>query len=418
MILDGAAVIHMLQPGSSKTFSEYFKNVFFPYIDRLMRKTSRLDVVFDRYFLNSLKADAREGRGSGQRVQVSLKTVIPTKFNNFLSVNENKEELFHLLADVIVTCNMWPDKVVICTFDDTVKTNVSYIDVTSITPTNVEEADGRILLHAKHAVETGHTRILIRTVDSDVVVIAVYAFKRLQNALELWIDFGIGKMRRYIAVHLLATTLRTEICDSIPFFHAFTGCDTGSSFNGIGKKKAWNVWMKYRVVDDIFNRLSTATDSTVDDASFETIQRFVVLLYDQSSDISRVNECRRILFTKRNRPIDNIPPTADALLQHLKRATLQAKIWCRSLEKVPTNLHPVDYGWKVAEGRYKPLWITQPDVTEHCSELIKCACKRKCTNCTCIKHNLSCSRLCACDGHCSRIDIGHQSISSEDAEAH
>jgi hypothetical protein len=218
---------------------------------------------------------------------------------------------------------------------------------------------------------------------------------------------------------LLATALPIEIFDSLPFFHAFTGCDTVWSFNGLGKKKAWNVWMKYRVVDDIFKRLSTVTDSEVDDESFETLQRFVVIMYDQSSDLSTVNECRRILFTKKNRPIDNIPPTADALLQHVKRSSLQAKVWCQSLEKVATNLHPVDYGWKVTtEGSYEPLWITQPDVTDHCAELIKCACKRKCTNCTCIKHNLSCSRLCACDGHCSRIDICQKSIYSEDIKEH
>ena len=77
MILDGAAVIHMLHPGSSKTFSDYFNNVVFLYIDRLMRNMSKIDVDFDRYFQNSLKAGAREGRGFGQCVQVSLTTAIP-----------------------------------------------------------------------------------------------------------------------------------------------------------------------------------------------------------------------------------------------------------------------------------------------------------------------------------------------------
>ena len=52
-----------------------------------------------------------------------------------------------------------------------------------------------------------------------------------------------------------------------------------------------------------------------------SIEKFVVLLYDRSSTVSTVNECRKDLFARKGQPL---APTSDALMQHLKRALYQA----------------------------------------------------------------------------------------------
>ena len=46
-------------------------------------------------------------------------------------------------------------------------------------------------------------------------------------------------------------------------------------------------------------------------------------MYDRTSDFHSVSESRRHLFTKKNRPSENLPPTLDALEQHLKHAIYQ-----------------------------------------------------------------------------------------------
>ncbi|KAF2902562.1 hypothetical protein ILUMI_03625 [Ignelater luminosus] len=59
------------------------------------------------------------------------------------------------------------------------------IDVSNLSPTWHEEADGRLLLHVRHAAENGHKKYAfrcIRTVDSDVVAIAI----------------GVNECRRYL----------------------------------------------------------------------------------------------------------------------------------------------------------------------------------------------------------------------------
>lgn len=62
-----------------------------------------------------------------------------------------------------------------------------------LSPCDHEEADSRIFVHLSDAISHGHIKVLIRTVDSDVVIIAVgmsYLFASLE---ELWVAFGTGK---------------------------------------------------------------------------------------------------------------------------------------------------------------------------------------------------------------------------------
>ena len=72
-------------------------------------------------------------------------------------------------------------------------------------------------------------------------------------------------------------------------------------------------------------RLSDKTTREITDDDFQNLERYVILLYDRSSTLENVNECRKELFTKKGRSIDNLPPTRDALFQHSKRALLQAR---------------------------------------------------------------------------------------------
>ena len=46
-----------------------------------------------------------------------------------------------------------------------------------IAPCNHEEADSPIFLHARHAVEQGHTSLIIKASDTDVLVIAINVFQ-------------------------------------------------------------------------------------------------------------------------------------------------------------------------------------------------------------------------------------------------
>ena len=86
------------------------------------------------------------------------------------------------------------------------------MDKEGLAPCSHEEADSPIMVHVAHAANT-QNNILIRTVDSDVVVLAVYAFAQLTSSLnELWVAFGTGKHYRLIPAHKICALTRYVPC--------------------------------------------------------------------------------------------------------------------------------------------------------------------------------------------------------------
>ena len=76
-LLDGAAIVNMIKPTATQTFKDYAEKTFVPFIKSQLQDIQRLDIIWDQYLENSLKMQAREGRGIGCRRRVSDKTVIP-----------------------------------------------------------------------------------------------------------------------------------------------------------------------------------------------------------------------------------------------------------------------------------------------------------------------------------------------------
>ena len=78
--------------------------------------------------------------------------------------------------------------------------------VACLDPSSQEEADTRLLLHVADAVQNGCKKVTIRTVDTDVVVLAVASFSKIVPD-ELCVAFGVGSSFRYIAVHEMVASL-------------------------------------------------------------------------------------------------------------------------------------------------------------------------------------------------------------------
>ena len=251
-ILDGAAIVQMTPPESATTFGQYAQ-VFAENILKELKSDTlrRIDVVFDRYFPDSLKSDTREKRGTGARIAVKATTPICKNWRQFLRVSENKEELFSLLAKKLEDSSA-TGKIIVVTSAEDIRCS-SIINTEFLSPSNQEEADTRIFLHAKHAAVDGHGLISIRTVDTDVVVIAIHVFRKL-NIEELWVEFGTARNKRWLPIHEYVASLGDDVCAALPFWYAFTGCDTVSSFGGRGKKLCWDVWKSHHDVTDTFKR--------------------------------------------------------------------------------------------------------------------------------------------------------------------
>ena len=65
---------------------------------------------------------------------------------------------------------------------------IDFQDFKSLQPCSHKETDTRILLHVAYCAKQGYRRIVIRTINTDIVVLAVAHFQYLDND-ELWICF-------------------------------------------------------------------------------------------------------------------------------------------------------------------------------------------------------------------------------------
>lgn len=328
-------------------------------------------------------------------------TKLPSNWQSFLRLDENKKELFRFLSYEVIKLS---DGIVVATVDEKAISNNSS-DLSNMSPCNHEEADTRMLLHAKDASLNGLKRVMIRTVDTDVLVIAIAMFSNLDLS-ELWLLFGIGKNQKVIPVHSIYSGLGEAKSKSLPFFHAFTGCDQVSFFSGRGKKVAWNAWNQYELITSTFLKLSNRPLITDCNETFPAIEKFVSLMYDRTNMLESVDQSRKVLFARKGRSLEGIPPTSDALLQHTKRAVYQAGYcWSQSLVCQQILPDPNEWGWKYDEGNhvFTVSWMTIPQASAICHELARCGCNKDkgCKGrCKCRKASLQCTALCKCGGDC------------------
>ena len=108
-----------------------------------------------------------------------------------------------------------------------------------------DNADQEILCHHEQSdsIQTTYTQqlnalvevIKARTVDTDVVILAISSILRLKIK-ELWLTFGTSNLR-YIPAHEIAESLGPDKSKALPLFHAYTGCDIMSSFANREKRQ-------------------------------------------------------------------------------------------------------------------------------------------------------------------------------------
>ncbi len=199
-------------------------------------------------------------------------------------------QLFKYLANSVIeaSATALPFVAVYSTNGELAITSSTSTDLSRIKNCNHQEADSRVFLHLSDAAQQGHRKAIIRTVDSDIVVIAVAQFRQL-CLNELWIAFGTGKHFMNIPVHDVAQQLGPDKSLSLPLFHAISGCDTTSSFLGIGKKTAWAAWDAY---PDLSATLIALTEDppllTLDSIHMARLERWTVIMYAKGSGCARV----------------------------------------------------------------------------------------------------------------------------------
>ena len=215
--LDGAVIVNLIKGKKGTPFPDYAKNQFIPFIEKRLKRVRRLDIVFDQYFENSIKSLTREKRassGSSVRIKDIRKRMIPKDWAAFLRDDKNKEELFNLLAEEISKIDVEGKTILV-----TSKENVKMPDDTNVDtlqPCKIEEFDCRFPLHLNHAVQNGHKNLLVKTVDTDIIIVAIARFKEI-GCEKLYIEYGKADNLKIYAIHEIVKDLKEDV-DALPFF--------------------------------------------------------------------------------------------------------------------------------------------------------------------------------------------------------
>jgi len=130
-------------------------------------------------------------------------------------------------------------------------------------------------------VENGAQNVMVRSSDTDVLVILVSFFPQRKGLWELWLLFGAGPKRRYISVPGIAEALREDMAEGLRGFHAFTGCDFTSFFCGKGKRSAFAALDKSAI--EAFKQLSNPVQE-VPLPDLKSLEKFTVRMCGVHSD--------------------------------------------------------------------------------------------------------------------------------------
>ena len=117
------------------------------------------------------------------------------------------------------------------------------------------------------------------------------------------------------------------------------------------------------------------------------------------SNTESVDKARYLLFCTGSKQEASLPPTQDALTQHVKMANYRSGIWRRCFESLPVLPSPIGNGWTVeSSGSLQYVWMTKPPAPDDILQSSFCNCdKTACgKRCSCKAKKLSCTGRCKC----------------------
>ena len=184
-----------------------------------------------------------------------------------------------------------------------------------------------------------------------------------------------------------------DVRRNLPAYHALTGCDTVSQFCGLGKKSSWKTFKEHTCLLDMLG-IGDLSNTTI-----EMIEIFIFRLYSPTTSDQKINDVRYKLFLKGTKDPEKLPPTQQSVLQHIKRAHYQSKIWYSSTTSQSSMESPVGNGWIKDDdtSHVKPNLIIDDPLPSQCLAITTCACKDCGTSrCSCRSNQLKCIGACGC----------------------
>ena len=163
----------MILLGAAEKYVNFygFCEAIWNYVTNIGPNNCRIDIVCDNYSdKNLLKERTRSSRGSGSEINFSLESPFPKDFvKDFMKNIKNKEKFYDLLISFLHEKSLLSDRKYILTNRRKVISNHNSVmeDCSHL------EADYRIVLHIVSAILEGLKKVVVRSNDTDVLIILI-----------------------------------------------------------------------------------------------------------------------------------------------------------------------------------------------------------------------------------------------------
>ena len=186
------------------------------------------------------------------------------------------------------------------------------------------------------------------------------------------------------------------MCTQLLFIHAFSGCDTTSSFSGLGKRtffKSFNKSEELQKLSDIFTSDDEITQDIIEKAGL----RATLLLYNakKGEDIADLRYrvlTEKILSSTTFVGPERLPPTEASVKYHSYRSYYQILKWKGKQKDTSPDL----WGWYESGDKYYPKVMDTKYAPETLLKIIHCGCETDCSSmrCGCKKNGMRCTYVC------------------------
>ena len=215
------------------TYRQYFVDLFKYIIPPNSAQAKELHIVMDTYKSNSTRYTKE-----GKRIHVSgfdQKMPRGNKWVDILSNNSNKADLINLLFKYVESgaAMKLTENLVLKITENENTWQTENGRLLNIFKCNHEEADTRMIFHASLSINN----VVIVTNDTDVLVLMVNSFEKLQPVSESQMKF---EFYSYANIRSICDKLGSSVCRFLPHFYSITGCDTTSYFYNVGKRNPFN----------------------------------------------------------------------------------------------------------------------------------------------------------------------------------
>ena len=375
-IADGMAYVRQIKV-SGLTFDQFSTKLLSTIINSSCFAT-RIDVVFDVYLDVSIKDVERHRRSTGEIAVKKIVSSAPIKqWGQLLSSGDFKNKLVtFILHDWQSKRNLLKNRTLFV--NDAVETwcyKSESIELAEHLLSNQEEADTRMLLHAKDA-GAQYEEVVISSPDTDVFAITLSKLSSIDA--NMYMLTGTGDKKRLIDLNAVAENsflklnrtdcTKEKFLEALPGFHCFTGCDSTSAFSGRGKIKPLKLLGQKNEYIDAF--ASLGSDWEISSSTMEILQSFVCHMYGKKdalqSEIS-LDDLRYDIYCRKGGKVssETLPPCVNVFEQHVKRVNFQTKTWKSCLNTIIERGDPSQHGWGIDDSGLFIKWMTcKPAIEE------------------------------------------------------